>query len=170
MSRFNISQGFTLVEMIVALVLIALLLVMAVPRITLQVSNGRLITQTQQIHGALLTARAEAIRQSRPVMVCGSEDLLHCSKDNWSQGWIIFVDDANETTALAGEILQLFHSQPAIEATGPEIIRFLPSGFLDLNQEPVAITLKQPNCRRPDGRRINVYPGGRAEINVLDCS
>jgi type IV fimbrial biogenesis protein FimT len=87
-------QGFTLVELIVTLAVAAILMGTAVPSFTSLVNSNRLATQANDLLGAMMIARSEAIRLNRRVILCSSSDGATCSSDagRWN-GWLVFADN-----------------------------------------------------------------------------
>ncbi len=89
-SRRPQVRGFTLIELLVTLTVAAILMALAVPSFRSFLQNDRLMTQTSQLSMTLYMARAEAIKQDTPVLVCASADGVNCSNsDTWETGWIV---------------------------------------------------------------------------------
>lgn len=80
------SRGFTLIELMVTLTVMAILLSIAAPSFTSLMAANRMSTQTNEFIGALNLARSEAVRRGQPVT------LLSTDADNYSQGWTVFPD------------------------------------------------------------------------------
>lgn len=64
------SQGFTLVELMVAVALLAILLGLAVPSFQTTIARNRLSTQANELLSALQASRSEALRRNRTVRFC----------------------------------------------------------------------------------------------------
>ena len=95
--------GFTLIELMVTITLVAIVMGIGVPSYQNFVVKNRIQTQASEIRSSLAMARVEAIRRGLRVRVCpgqnGCDDIT-----NWHGGWNSFVDrnsdkniDANET-------------------------------------------------------------------------
>src|SRR5918995_6003078 len=83
------SGGFTLIEMMIAITLMAILMAIAVPSFK-DASLGsevRSIANDLVAHAAL--ARSEAIKRNAIVTLCVSADGLTCGAGGWEQGWIV---------------------------------------------------------------------------------
>src|SRR4030066_1839600 len=94
--NFRQSFGFTLIELVVAMAVAAILVVVAVPNLRSFIQNGRLITQTNDRVGDLGLARSEAIKRRANVGICQSTDGITCAGGgNWRDGRAIFVDVNN---------------------------------------------------------------------------
>ncbi|MFN3957350.1 MAG: GspH/FimT family pseudopilin [Tepidimonas ignava] len=86
--------GFTLIELMVTLTVLAILLAIGVPSLQSFVTSSRLRAATQDLFESLQTARMEAIRRNLRVTVCkANANFSNCNNTGqWQQGWIVFVD------------------------------------------------------------------------------
>jgi len=95
------SAGFTLLELMVALTVLALLLGIGVPSFRDFVRNSRMTAAANDIVTDFSIARSEAVKRRVPVTLCKSQDLATC--DAAAAGafrtWIMFVDDADPAVA-----------------------------------------------------------------------
>jgi type IV fimbrial biogenesis protein FimT len=102
------AAGTTLVELLAALAIVAVLATMAAPSFQTLYWDGR---RTAAVNGFLHTvflARSEAIKRARIVSVCPSSDAEHCGPGaDWSTGWIVFENQDGDEPAVraAGEPL-----------------------------------------------------------------
>ncbi len=87
------AGGFTLVEMMVALVVLAVLIVISAPGFSDLIKNNRMLSQVYAMRAALNGARSEALAQRNFVTLCRSDDGATCSSGDWNTGFIAFVDD-----------------------------------------------------------------------------
>ena len=87
------TGGFTLIELMVAIVMVAILIGFAVPSFTSMVNGNRLTSAVNELSAGIQSARMEAIRRSSRVVLCRSDDGLTCNNGAgvW-RGWISFVD------------------------------------------------------------------------------
>ena len=102
------TSGYTLLELMVTLGLIAIVFAIGVPSMNTFIQNDRLITQINTLIGHLSYARSEAVKRSQQVAVCVSNNQATCTGgNNWENGWIVYVDlDANGDFTAGEDILR----------------------------------------------------------------
>ncbi len=87
--------GFTLLELMVVVVVMALLLAIALPSFESTINNNRLAGASNELMASIQTARIEAVRRNARAMVCLSSDAKSatptCSTADVN-GWITFLD------------------------------------------------------------------------------
>lgn len=100
-------NGFTLMELMTALAIAAILATIAVPSFQTLLQNSKQTSQLNTLTSSLVFARSEASKRSTTVSLCSSADGANCaSSADWEQGWIIFVDSTNGDGDIdAGEAL-----------------------------------------------------------------
>lgn len=87
------AQGFTLIELMVTVAVLAIILAIAVPGFQSFIASSRVTTVTNDFVGALTFTRSEAIRRGARVTLCKSSDGASCTDaGGWQQGWIAFLD------------------------------------------------------------------------------
>ena len=92
----NKYPGFTLIELMTALVIAAILLGFGVPSFNTFIKNSRVVTSTNTFITAANLARSEAIKRGIRVTICKSSKENKCTNANkWDQGWIVFTDEDN---------------------------------------------------------------------------
>lgn len=83
----NKQSGFTLIELMVTISILAILLGIGVPSFRATIEGNRIATVTNDLVGALQFARSEAIKRSTNVVLCSSSDQASCS-GSWVDGWV----------------------------------------------------------------------------------
>jgi prepilin-type N-terminal cleavage/methylation domain-containing protein len=105
-SRINTRKavGFTMIEVAITLVLVAIMSAIALPGMRDFLARTRLSTQVSSLRADVAYARSEAARQNVVVSLCpaavgttGGAVVYTCSGTDWSIGWIAFVDSAGTT-------------------------------------------------------------------------
>lgn len=91
----KLHRGFTLVELMVAVALLAVLLAMGVPSFKETIERNQLASQANEFISSLSIARSEAVKRGKVVTVCKSVDGSGCSAASagYEVGWIVFVDE-----------------------------------------------------------------------------
>lgn len=88
-------RGITLIELMVAVALLAILLAIAAPNFQGMTASSRLTSGSNELLASIQQARAQAIRTGTRVTMCKSPDGVQCSTTagvGWEQGWIVFGD------------------------------------------------------------------------------
>lgn len=118
--------GFTLVELLAVLAVVAIALTLGAPSMGRLVTGSQLRLEASRIQGAVNLARSEAVRRNGPVSLCPSAyatgGALDCAGD-FSAGWIVFSNPDRDGEVDAG-------SDQLIRAFEP-----LPEGFRVVNRD-----------------------------------
>ena len=89
-------MGVTLMECLVALAIMAILSVLAVPSFRDLLARRTVLVTAEALVDDLRFARTEALKRGGQVSVCSSANGLACSQSAvWVEGWIVFVDGGN---------------------------------------------------------------------------
>lgn len=106
-------HGFTLVELVVAMAVAAILVTIAVPNLRVFVQNSRIGTQTNDLISDISLARSEAIKSGATATVCSSTAGLACDGGgNWTNGRLVWTDTNGNGVLDAGE-MRRFREQAA---------------------------------------------------------
>lgn len=87
------DQGFTLVELLMTLTVLAVVLAIAIPSFTSAIESVRQRTQINQLVADLNFARSRAITSRRPVSICAGQENCNGTR-SWS-GQILTFEDLN---------------------------------------------------------------------------
>lgn len=114
--RCHGQPGFTLIELMITLVVLGVLLGFGVPNLRSFIQNSRITTQSNDVIGALATARSEAIKRNKPVVLCRSADPAAtapvCASGGagtWETGWLVFQDNDASNTFGGTDVLLYIH-------------------------------------------------------------
>lgn len=90
-------SGFTLVELLVTLTILATLVTLAAPSVAGLVQSGNVASAVNTFLADLRFARSEAIRRGSAVVICRSDDAeaasptcANTSARGWAAGWIVY--------------------------------------------------------------------------------
>ena len=110
------SPGLTLVELLIAIGIVAVLISLGTPLLRGLLLDARMTAAVNALVHVVHLARQEAQKDLRDVVICRSIDATQCaSPGNWSSGWIAFVNRDRDDPPLvdAGEpVLHAVQSQP----------------------------------------------------------
>jgi type IV fimbrial biogenesis protein FimT len=94
----NIHQsGFSLIELMVSLVVLGVLAALAAPSFSAMIKKYRVNAIREELIASIQTARTEAVRRGRPVVLIREIDTTVCSETltttaDWNCGWRMVVD------------------------------------------------------------------------------
>jgi type IV fimbrial biogenesis protein FimT len=92
--RVGKARGFTLIELMIALVILGILIGMVAPSFNNAVLGGKLSAFSSSLVASTQLARSEAIKRNETVRVCASSNGSTCgSSGGWEKGWIILLAD-----------------------------------------------------------------------------
>jgi prepilin-type N-terminal cleavage/methylation domain-containing protein len=143
----TLQQGFTLIELMVALAIVGIMAMLAVPN----VREMLVAANTSQISSDFSTdmafARMQAIRTRQAVVVCPRATNTSCGTD-WANGWIVYLDIGNpmqiDTPTLdtqGGDILRtkdaLYDGFTLAPTTPTPAVRFSPVGTATYSVNPI---------------------------------
>lgn len=130
-------KGFTLVELMVTIAVLAIIATLAAPNLSQILKNTKVKTSSGDIFNFLQQARTEAVRLGKTVTVCGSVDGTTCltaNKTNWSTGLIA------KSSASSTPIQKLTFENSQLTITAPETIPFNPVGSTNAEHE-ISVTI-----------------------------
>jgi len=180
------QHGFTLLEMMIAISLLAALLAFGLPNFRDFIRNARMAAAANDLLADMNLARSEAIKRRVPVTLCklnvAGDD---CDDDNDTpfRRWIVFVDDADAAVDAADDgdgavdggetVLRTSGIAPEIDdaaGTG-RLSTFISSGFIRPNVdnlEQVVFCDSRGNTVASGGdsaaRAITITATGRAVL------
>lgn len=100
------SRGFTLIELMVTLGVLAVVIGIAAPLFTTMTNGNRLTGAANETVAAFQIARSEAIRRNVRTVLCESADSVTCRNGSPWRGWIVFTDFNRNNIPDAGEIMR----------------------------------------------------------------
>lgn len=173
-------NGFTLIELMVTLAVMAIVLGISAPNIQQFIRDSRITTQTNELVGLLNLARSQAIHEGHRSEICTSSDQQQCGNGGWADGWLVWVDrndnnslDADEVARIGGAISIQTATQSRNSANaGFTSISFTPTGFATLGSGIAfaTITLLPLDCSGQQGRRITVNASGSLKTVHTGCT
>lgn len=177
-----LNRGFTLVELMVTVAVVAIVSGIAIPSFNSMIINNRSVNIANEFVDALSFARAQAVTRPARISICASNSGTSCA-GGWTNGYIVFIDTADSDTAVdpvVGEVLRYSQkSKGNLEltvgygnegATPASFFRFTSAGTLArLNNEALKINSKIINCKGDYAREITITLAGQAIMQPKDC-
>lgn len=141
------SKGFTLLELIIIIAILAISMAFAAPALSTLISNERISSSVNDFVAALQYAKTEAASRVNPVTICKrNTDGDGCvAGGDWSAGWIVFSDPNGNASVDAGEPVLLRHEALDARITFggtagvATSITYRPSGTSSVNNTEVLI-------------------------------
>src|SRR5690554_3852353 len=157
------SSGFTLIELMITIALIAIIAGFAIPQFGNMIERNRVVSTTNSVVGLLHFARSEAIRQNRRVAVQVEQNVA----------WAVRVDQADPTfdpddaNDIATKLIRRIESPSsgttvAAPGGGNVDVEFRSSGMID-SANDLEIQICSGSV---DGRLMVVTRGGRINTAV----
>lgn len=164
--------GFSLVELMVVLTIVALMASLGTPSLILFIRASTVTTATTELASAIHYARSEAVKRGWPVTICKSStvnaDNPACSHAaNWRDGWLVFVDKDIDGVVDNGETSLRVGKPPSsdVDITSNNFtnrISYLATGTSNNNG---SFTL----CANNIARKIVINKTGRLRIESEAC-
>lgn len=161
LSRPAGSRGFTLIELIIAVFVLALALGFGVPAFQNSIANSNMRGTTMDLITAVNTARAEAVSQRKPIQ-------LKAVAGGWSDGWLLDYDK-DEADGTQTEDLQSFETRGSVtvaKSDNNDAINFQANGMVyDVGKGAISdVTFTVCDGRDDErGRTITVNRFGKLE-------
>jgi prepilin-type N-terminal cleavage/methylation domain-containing protein len=139
MRKINIrnNKGFTLVEVMVAVAMLGIITMIALPRLNLFLARMQVDNEVSTLHRLLLTARNVAISESTNVTLCPL--VANNCVNNWQNQLTVFIDLNNNQILDAGE--RVVKVKEAITNNDRLVfdradVRYAPTGLLNITGGP----------------------------------
>ena len=149
------QRGFTVIELLVTITIMAILLAVAVPSFRDSSVSSQLRSASNNLIASARFARSEAIKRNASVTLCVSSDGQTCGTGGWQQGWIVLT---------GGTVLKAQSSAPVgytiTEANGQTNLTF-PPWVAGATPATLTVCRKTPSPAAQE-RVITIDASGRA--------
>lgn len=167
-----IERGFTLIEILVVIAIVAIVAALAGPDLSMLIKSNRIAGTINAMNADITFAKSEAIKRGSAVTLCASSDQTTCSSSSdLAGGWIVFSDpnenqklDKNESIIKVqnklkgGDSIVLSDSQETISFNQNGFIYNLPSSGIQL------INIKASDSDQRSQRCLSFQQIGQAKI------
>lgn len=145
------GRGFTILELVIVMAIIATLSAMALPQFSRMIRDQRVKNAAMDFYASMIMARSEAIKQGNDITINPN------SAANWASGWQI-VDSGGATVKIQDAI-------PGVAATGPANLVYRRDGRLS-NTAAQTFVLSSPTDATIAARCVRIDPSGRPNIKT----
>jgi len=152
------QYGFTLIELMVAIAILAIVIAIAAPSFNRTVQSNRAAVMSNELVGALQTTRSEALKRRTNVTLCRrNADGSACETGtDWSAGWLLIQGSF---------VLRVWEPATGITLTGPtDGVTYRSNGTTTLSAAQT-FQIETPSCQRT----VSVTVTGNASANTNGC-
>jgi type IV fimbrial biogenesis protein FimT len=167
------QSGFTLIELMTALTVLAVLLAMAVPGFREFTRSNRVTAAHNDLLTAFTLARSEALKRATAVSVCASSNGTSCTgATNWATGWIVFTDASGTAGTVNGGDVVL-QTWPAINgdmtlAGSVAFVQYTATGMV-ATASSTTFDAYATGCSGAKARRLGVSAIGALTGTTQSC-
>ncbi len=180
MQRVKHLIGFTLIESLIVLALMAGFAAYAVPSLRLFLARNGVAHNAQNLTEAIRFTRAQAMQRGVNVVLCRSlqaedSDAPVCASDaaDWSSGWLIFADRNGNGLFELGKgdrLLQvqgsIAHHSQVVQQGAYVALQFLPSGVAKTGASTFNLT---PAGANPDNYSRSICVSLVGRVRAMDA-
>lgn len=151
-------KGFTLYELLITIILIAMISGLAIPSFAAGIARQRQRVEIDALFHAVHLARKESIMRRKVVSLCPSLDQRSCSSSrDWSRGWLMFENTDRD-------------SPPHIDTDEPILAHHRVDDDVRITANRKGFTLRATFLRATNGTFVFCDPKSRIKPRALVVS
>ena len=162
------TAGFTLLELLVAIAIVAILITVAVPSFREMIMNNRISMRMNNFADIIQFARSEAVRIGGAVGVKADG-----GGSDWAQGVTVWNDADGDGTQDGSEtvlrVLETFQSGVTLSSDGFSSFQFQASGYTNDSFAGGSLDLCDGRTGET-GRQLQLLSTGLIRVTTLTCS
>jgi type IV fimbrial biogenesis protein FimT len=165
--KYRFNDGFTLLELIVVLAVLAILLSWAIPSLQQSIRNNSILAQGNELIAMLHFAKSEALRRNTDVPILLTAE---------ANGWTAIVEDPAELAdvegCVPGQLRCVSHTGALLVTDAAQVI-YNHRGYIRSEDEawaPETLFVQHAECvGNHQRRRIEITPTGQISSCSLPC-
>lgn len=167
------QQAFTLIELMITIVIMAILVSLAAPSFFTMIRNNQSQALGEEFVVGLNTARSEAVSRGREVSFCASNAADNAAEpdcgNDWTNGWVVlWVDDDGDSQVVRHWGQDDLPDDAVIDVArdnNANRIRFTGTGMLPpTDDSAMTASLHVDGCRGNSGRIVTVGAAGMVSV------
>lgn len=159
------ERGFSLIELMVTIAVVAILLGVALPSFAETLARNRIASTANDLMAGMNLARLEAIRRNATAGVCASKSGTACDGGTWDTHWVVFVGTKAEPQVLRqGDV----SSKDTLVAES-DLVLFDARGQLSSKPQSFSLQPKECDAGKPMRRALKLNRTGNVTLSREAC-
>lgn len=184
-ARLGRHDGFTMIELMVTIAMLAILLGIGIPSFQSMFRNSRITTQTNSLVTSFALARSEATKRGN-VSICARSGNQCSGTTNWETGWLVFTDqgvagqlDGNDQLLKEADAASSAVTITSVDALNPNGTTTPAAAFVTytslgsttggISTNSAQFEIEQSGCGKNEMRVVTISSSGRSNLARRDC-
>ena len=166
----NTAHGFSLVELLVTVTLVAVLLAVGLPSYQSVTTSNRMAGEMNALMGDLQVARSEAVKQGSTVTICPTISTAApyaCSNSgSWSGGWVIFAGASSATSSSPLRLQTALGGTDVLQSNSSAVVKAVSFNRYGFSTNTGSITLNDANSTAERRRCAVISTAGHISLQT----